>query len=255
MALQGDLAQMLCGLPIKIDSCKIAITQPTIQDICGYGEDNFFMAIKLLTETEEITKPVKQGNSQLGMLSDFQLLMVILNQDNALRESIQQFFNLIFPNYRCDFDNGSINFFIEEETKIVGQINPMNFSDLQRVLKELFLPSDLKDQENNYNPANKLAEEIAEKLKKGNAIRNQLKAEKGDGEEKSLLGTYLSILSIGLSMDIRILVQYTPFQLYDAFKRYTAKIADDFYQKITTTPLMDASKMKQPDSWMGAIYK
>ena len=55
-------------------------------------------------------------------------------------------------------------------------------------------------------------------------------------------------------MDINIFFNYTPFQLYDAFLRYQKKISYDFYQKVATTPLMDVSKMDEPDNWMDNIY-
>ena len=56
-------------------------------------------------------------------------------------------------------------------------------------------------------------------------------------------------------MDINILYNYTPFQLFDAYKRYQVKQAYDLYQKVATTPMMDTSKMTEPDNWLDNIYK
>ena len=48
-------------------------------------------------------------------------------------------------------------------------------------------------------------------------------------------------------MVINVFYNYTPFQLYDAFNRYFAKVQSDFYTKVSTTPLMDVSKMETPE--------
>ena len=66
-------------------------------------------------------------------------------------------------------------------------------------------------------------------------------------EKATLFGTYTSVLSVGMNLDINILYNYTPFQLYNLFSRYWKKINSDFYQKVSTTPMMDVSKMEEPD--------
>lgn len=252
MAIQGDLAQILSGMPIKVAGCNIAISQPSIQDICAFGEDTFFMGIQIFLHIENFVKPVKEGNSRLQMLSDFQVLIVILNEDNTTKQAIDDLFTIIFPNYIWRYDAGSINFHNEENGPIVGQLNPMNFETFQGCLKTLFLPQGADGQED-YNPANARAAEIAAKLRRGNEIRAQMKQEKNN-KNMSLFANYTSALAIGLSMDIHILFSYTPFQLYDAFTRYTKKMAFDLYQKVSTTPMMDTSKMDEPDNWIDSLY-
>lgn len=253
MAIQGDLAQILSGMAIPIPECNIIITQPTIRNICAFGEDNFFMGIQLFTETERITMPVREGNSRLAMLSDFQLLLVILEEDKQTKDAVQQFFELIFPTYRIRFDPGSVCFLKEDSERIVGQLNPMNVEAFQVMLQQLFLPYGSK-QEEDYKPVNEKAAEIAEKLKRGNRIRQQMKAEQ-EKSSSSVFGHYISILSVGLGMDINILFQYTPFQLYDSFIRYQYKLNNELYQRLITVPFADTSKITEPDSWMDNIYK
>lgn len=253
MAIQGDLAQILSGIPVKVQECNIVITQPSIKEICAFGEDNFFMAIQLFTKIENIVANTKEGNSRLAMLSDFQLLLIILDEDKNAKEALSNFFDLIFPDYRIRFDPGSICFLQGESERILGQINPMNFEFFQSMLKTLFIPYGSETEEE-YNPANSKAAAIAEKLKRGNQIRQQMKQEEAKSS-RSIFASYASILSIGLHIDINVIFQYTPFQLYDSFIRYQTKMAYDFYQKVATTPLMDVSKMKEPDYWMDDIYK
>lgn len=253
MAIKGDLAQIYAGCPVRIKECNIAITQPKIYDICAFGEDNFLMAVQTFTDTARIVSPVKEGNSQLAMLEDFQVLMVILDEDKDFQKNVKSFFEMIFPDYTVRFDPGSICFFTEEsENRIIGQINPMNFEIFEKILGEIFLPQGTKTSED-YNPANEIAAKIAEKLKKGNQLRQQMALEEGkDGG--SLFSNYISILSVGLAIPVQSLFNYTPFQLYDAFIRYTKKISFDMYQKVATTPMMDVSKMTEPDNWMDNLY-
>ena len=56
-------------------------------------------------------------------------------------------------------------------------------------------------------------------------------------------------------MDINIFYNYTLFQLYDSFLRYTTKIQYDFYMRVSTMPMMDTSEMKEPNNWLDDLYK
>ena len=78
--------------------------------------------------------------------------------------------------------------------------------------------------------------------------------DKNKKKANSIFGNYASALSIGLAIDINVIYNYTPFQLFDSIKRYTLKMAYDLYQKVATTPMMDVSKMDEPDNWMDGIY-
>ena len=63
-----------------------------------------------------------------------------------------------------------------------------------------------------------------------------------------------SVLSIGLGVSINMFYDYTPFQLNDAFIRYTSKMASDFYRRVSTMPFMDTSKMEAPEEWTRGLY-
>lgn len=252
MEIKGDLAQILSGMPILLPECKIAITQPKVKDVCAFGEDKFFDAVQLFVKLEDLMEPVKKANPQLMMLSGFHVLIAILPHQPGMKSDIEEFFQLILPTYVVEFAPGSINFRVEGETGIKGQLNPMNFEYFQDTLKSLFLPLGKQSEDEEYNPANDRAAEIAAKLKAGNQKRQQMRAK--EHPNQSVFGSYTSVLSVGLGMDINVLYNYTVFQLFDAFARYSAKIAYDFYQKIVTTPLMDASKMSEPLNWMEDIY-
>jgi hypothetical protein len=256
MAIKGDRAKFLSGLPILIPSCNVAMTQPKVRDICAFGEDDFFLSVNLFTEVDKYVEKIKMGNSQLSFYSDFQILMVILDQDISAKIAVLNLFELIFPDYKCELAPGSINFRNVEEEKLVGRLDPMNFEDFRDMLRMAFIPATGKEgADPQYNPADERAAEIAAKLKRGNDLRKQIQAKTNEGKApSSLFATYVSALSVGLSMDINIFFEYTPYQLYDSFLRYNKKSAYDLYQKVSTTPLMDTSKMEEPDMWIGDIY-
>lgn len=255
MAAKGVITGLyLSGQPVKIKECNIVITQPKIKDIVLFGEDEFLLGINILGHPERIVQQVKEGNSQLVSFSDFQLLLTILREEPTIKDSINKILELIFPEYRIEIEDVSIDFYItqEEEEFIGGRITPFNFEVFQNVINDLFEPSALSG-EIEYNPANSKAAEIAEKIKRGRERKQQMEGEK-EGPQ-SLFGRYASILSIGLQMDISVFYEYTPFQLYDSFLRYFAKVSSDFYTKVSTTPLMDVSSMETPEEWVRNLYK
>ena len=202
MAVKGERVGLyLSGQPVQIKSCNIAITQPKIKDIVVFGEDDFLISCNILGHTENITNQMREGNSQLNTFNDFQILLVVLREEKNLRQSILNFLQLICPNYEIQIRDASIDFIIKDEEKsfTVGQLQPFNFKDFQQILNDLFEPKTGND-EPEYNPANEKAAEIAEKIKKGRARKNQALNDK-EGEQ-SLFGRYCSILSIGMSLSI-----------------------------------------------------
>ncbi len=50
MAIQGDLAQILSGMPIRVAGCNIAVSQPTIREISAYGEMYFLGGLQIFVK-------------------------------------------------------------------------------------------------------------------------------------------------------------------------------------------------------------
>ena len=255
MAVQGDKVGLyLSGQPVLIPDCNIYITQPKIKDVVLFGEDEFLIVVNLLGHTENLVKQMKEGNPQLESISDFQLLLIVMREEPTINNSIKNFLELVFPDYKIKIEDASIDFYItqEEEEFIGGRVFAFNFEKFQQIINDLFEPKMNADDEPEYDPANDLAAEIAEKIKKGRERRKQAMA-KNEGPQ-SLFGRYTSILAIGMQMSISVFYDYTPFQLYDAFMRYFSKVSNDLYTKVSTTPLMDVSKMEQPEDWVRNLY-
>ena len=89
-------------------------------------------------------------------------------------------------------------------------------------------------------------------LKKRKEILNKKKGL--EDESPSLYGSYISVMSVGMGIDINVLFQYTPFQLYDLFNRYWKKNSSDFYLRVSTMPMMDTSGMEEPEPWTDNLY-
>ena len=254
--IKGDkrlVGLFLSGKPVLIKELNIALTPPKINDIVMFGEDDFLFATQLIVHTNEFIQQIKEGNSQLEIYSNFQLLMTIIRQDNTIEEIIINYLNFIFPDYKIVFKDTMIDFLIEidEQEKIVGRINPFNYDFMKDMIENLFTAQSLEE-EVEYNPVNDLAKQIADKIKEGRKKTKNLKAEQS--KDQSMYAQIISALSIGLQMDVNIFYNYTPFQLYDTYKRFFLKQSYDLYQRISTMPFLDASKMEVPEDWTKYIY-
>ena len=248
MILQGDQAALyLSGQDVPIQECNIIVHQPTIKQIVLFKESSFISAVQLFGNIDENIQKIRDNNPLIDEYSDFQLLMAMLNQSVDVKNNVSSFFELIFPRYTIEIRDTGINFYDGENR--VGVINPFNYLAFCETIDNLF---GLSSSEKKYNPANKKAKELADKFKKRAEI---LAKKKGKGEDSpSLFASYISILAIGMNIDINILFNYTPFQLYDTFTRYWKKVSSDFYQRVSTMPMMDTSKMEEPDSWTDNLY-
>lgn len=259
MGIKGskkNLGLILSGQPVLVSSANIYVTQPKIKDIVMFGEDDFFTAVQLLVDLTQFSEMIKKGNSDLAIYSDFQLLLMIISEDATVKNLVNKLFEILFPEYIVNITESTIDFSInqegEEKTIIIGRLYPFNYEEFQNTLSDLFIPKADNEREPDYNPANEAAQKIMEKIKWG---REKVHAQKTTSkEEHSIFADYCSILSIGMNMDINIFFNYTSFQLYDAYRRYFAKVASDFYMRISSMPMMDTSKMEVPPEWHRTLY-
>lgn len=249
MAIQGEfVGRYLTGADVFIKPCNIIVHQPTVKEILQTGEDGFLLALQLLIKTQEFFEDMREGNPELSSLSDFQLLLVMYSNDPKLKYDLNIFFELVFPLYDVELTETSIDFQEKESQRITGRVNPFNFMNLQVTLEELFIPYSQKKED--YNPGNAAAEAIAKKIKEGRAK----KAQQQNKPPQSLFGSFVSILAVGLQLDINILLSYTPFQLFDTFMRFERRQAEEHYLQIATVPFADTSSLEQPDSWVENLY-
>lgn len=252
MEYKGDVGLYLSGAQVPIKQCGFYITPPTIKQIAQFGEDDFLVGVKMMSADRMIMNKLKDAQPDLKNVDDFQLLMMLFNSDEQFKQQVINFMEFICPDYEVEVAKNSINFRQGDDNMVKGQINPFTFEYFSNILKELFWPPAKAEAE--YNPVNEKAEEIARKLEHGRAIANKDKGS-ASGEKGSLYAIYISVLSVGMCLDMNTLYQYTPFQLYDVFNRYTMKNQYDFYMKIKTTPMMSVEDMDEPEYWMSNMYR
>ena len=257
MEMQGDVGLYLSGQPVKIPSCGIYVVQPKIKDIVQFGEQDFLTITKLFSDVKVLVDSVKEGNSLLEEVPDFQIFIELLRDEKGqVRRYGDLLFQLCCPDMIVEYSAHSIDFKAEEKGVNVGMLNSFNYDDFARVIGELFLPQN-ENQENTYHidESNVQSKRLLEKIERNRERLAKATSQK-DGKI-SLFGLYCSVLSIGLGMDINRLYDYTPFQLYDAFKRYMAKYQRDRYESMLMVPFADTKKIQENpvDSWFENLYK
>ena len=255
---KGDIGLYLSGQQVKVPSCGIFLTQPKIKDIVMLSSESDFMTIvHLLAHPNQFASLIRQGKNGLDNVPDFQIIIEVLRQENTQYSALfDSFFELCLPQFQVRCSKHSIEF-VADNGNVVGMLNAFNYDEFSQIIRELFLPRQ-KEEDVDYkiNESDETSKRLLEKIKRNRAALAKQRAEK-DGSNISIFGLYISILSIGLGVDVNMFYGYTPFQLYDSFNRFLAKQARDKYEAMLTIPFADTSKLKENEvpSWLENLYK
>lgn len=240
-----DTLALMTGIDIPIPEIQVVIHQPTCKEIALAGRESYLLGAQCLC----IDKVVfSQGKSLLGDTTNFQIFMAIIS-DEQMKERQKDVLNalqLFFPSYSPKVLPRSLGLF-DKESKEMKIIDDSNFDILQAYIKDIICLSEDKD---DFNPKDKKAKEIAEKLKRGRQrIAAQKAAENGGGD---MFTQYLSVITVALSsMSLKDAMELTMFQLYDLVERYSMYNAWD----IDIRARMAGAKIdKEPDNWMKNIH-
>ena len=234
---------MMCGTDLPVPECQLIIHQPRIKEISLLGEQEFFIGAQCLTLNKSM---FVQDKEVLENINNFQIFMMVMNEKEAKdkRNATQQVLQLLLPSYKVLFTPRTLIFSQEGQNTIVDETN---FDFFQEVLKLVFCAKNGPMDQQSFNPENQKAREIAEKLMRGRA---RIAAEKG-GSNSSVLSQYLSILTIGTSMQLQNLMDLTMFQLYDLIERYDLYINWDIDLR---SRLAGGKPDKHPDNWMKNLH-
>ena len=157
--------------------------------------------------------------------------------------SLELVLSLLFPNYQLMV----MPTMLVLTKQVDGQkeqvlINNTNFEQFKGIIKSMFCLQTLGG--DGYNPANKTAEKIANKLRD----RHKKLSKKEEGSQSiDILGRYVSILALANHHTIPELMQYTVFQLFDQFRRFEKKYSYDTWFK---AKLAGAQNLQDVDSWL-----
>ena len=234
---------MMCGTDLPVPECQLIIHQPIIKEISLLGEQEFFIGAQCLTLNKSM---FVQDKEVLENINNFQIFMMVMNEKEAKdkRNATQQVLQLLLPSYKVLFTPRTLIFSQEGQNTIIDETN---FEFFQEVLKLVFCAKNGPMDQQSFNPENQKAREIAEKLMRGRA---RIAAEKG-GSNSSVLSQYLSILTIGTSMQLQNLMDLTMFQLYDLIERYDLYINWDIDLR---SRLAGGKPDKHPDNWMKNLH-
>ena len=235
---------LMCGTDYPVPECQLTIHQPRIKEISLIGESDFFTGIQCLCLNKSM---FVKDESLLENTNNFQIFMTIMAEKEAAdkKMAVQQVCTLLFPNDKVLFTPRSI-MVSKDGTSIL--IDETNFEFLQAAISSICcLKTGPMDQQV-FNPADKKAREIAEKLMRG---RQRVAAQKGE-TNTSVFSQYLSILTIGLgSMSLHDITNLTMYQLYDLVERYMLYVNWDMDVRCR---LAGGKPDSQPDNWMKNIH-
>ena len=237
---------LLSGKDIPFVGAQTAIHQPKLWELGMIGgEEKFLYGSQfLLFDKNSFLDPDKNG---LDDKSNFYIFMAIMNnpESSIHKQGARDLLTLLFPNDTILFDKDKI---ILQREDFTSCIQEENFDEFQYIIRTMFF-SDPNEEKTNYDPADKLASKIAEKIKKGKNKAAKSKNLDKD-EEMEFYSQYASILAVGLQKDINELMNYTIYQIKSEFKRFQAKTASDFYLKAKLAGAQDLEEVKD---WMSAI--
>lgn len=231
------------GVDIPIPELQTVVHQPNIIEISMIGETEFFIGIQILCINKSM---YIEDEALLSQTSNFELFITLMNEKTMAdkKTSVLQVLSLIFPTAKVIFTPRSmlLNF-----DGLNVTIDEGNFEILQQILQEMFCLG--KTDQSTFNPADKKAREIANKLMKSRQKVAAMKAQENNG---SMFGQYLSILVVGIgSMSLAECGKLTMYQLYDLVERYTLYINWDLDIK---SRLAGGKPDKPADNWMKNIH-
>ena len=235
---------LMCGTDYPVPECQLTIHQPRIKEISLIGENDFFTGIQCLCLNKSM---FVKDESLLSTTNNFQIFMTVMAEKEAAdkKAAVQQVCTLLFPQDKVLFTPRSMMISREGNSILIDETN---FEYLQQALSAICcLKTGPMDQQV-FNPADKKAKEIAEKLMRG---RQRVAAQKGE-TNVSVFSQYLSILTVGLnSMALQDLTDLTMYQLYDLVERYMLYVNWDMDVRCR---LAGGKPDSQPDNWMKNIH-
>lgn len=235
---------LMTGVDIPIVSLQTTLHQPTLLEISRIGDTDFFTGVQLLCLQKEDF--IKDG-ALASQTTNLQLLLRSLNEPSLAdkKDCVEQVLFMLFPLLKqVIILPGSILLNFGESTV---NINEENFDEVQQVLKRVFCLD--KRAEDDFNPANSKAAEIAKKLQRG---RKRIAAEKSAQDGGNALVKQISILTVGLqSMSLQDCCNLTFFQLQDLTERFQLYRAWDIDIR---AKLAGSTDNKSVDDWTKNIH-
>lgn len=234
--------------PIPFMGAHVSIHNPDLTEISMIGEASFQIGTRFLNFSKDMLS--EEDKSSLEDKTDFDIFMSIMRnreQKASFKNDVLMILTLLFPTFNIAFVDEGIRL-TNVETQTVTHINNENFLEFKDILNSMFDMHDVQNG-NGFNPADKRAAKIAEKLQRG---RQKVAQSKGqDSEKVSIFARYVSILAVGERKDKNELMHYTVYQLLDEFKRWQLENAFDINLRAR---LAGATNLEEAENWMDDIH-
>ena len=242
-----DELLLLSGQDVPYVSAGLQIHQPRIKEIAMVGEKNYYAGIGLLKLDKSFLEV--QDKAVLDNFSNFDIIMMMIQNSNPeiqiMKTNLLMVLAILFPRYTIALESKAIvlrEIIDNKPSEHENVINSENYGEFCFIVDQV---SGLSQghMEQNYNAKSKMAQRIAEKLKKG-----RQKAAKSKGETNtSIIARYVSILAVGQQKDMNFLMNYTLPQLFDEYQRYSLKTQFDMNIQMR---LAGAKDVESPKNWM-----
>jgi hypothetical protein len=204
-----DNLKLMSGVPIFLEEIGLSINQPRIKDIAVVGEVKFYQALSyFLINKQKLDITID--------ISDYDLFMKIINQDQSIQKDVSDIFILTIDGLDSIkfYDTFIIISAFEQECII----DEPKFLIIKEALIQIFCLGGSSESDD-LNPANKLAQEIAEKIRRR---RERLAGSKDGNKSDNIFGHLISILTIGSnSFSVEDCLNFTVYQIFNLIKRFT----------------------------------
>lgn len=235
------------GGDIPFVGARVNVHQPTLNEIGLMGESKFFVGVQFLLFDKNYLND--EDKRSLENRHEFDIFMEIIRSNNILnhyKENAIMLLSLLFPEHEIRLKKHEI-LLQHENIQLVSSITKDNFFEFQYIIRSMFGLDG--EEQNKYNPKDKIAARIAEKIRKG---KQKIAGKKGtDADDVSIFSNYISILSVGLHKDKNQLKEYTIYQIKDEFKRYQMWLNSDIYLR---AKMAGAEGMEEVEDWMGDMH-
>lgn len=213
-----DKFKVFAGAPLPLPSLGLEVHQPRLREIAEVGEAEYFSAASLFinSDKEEFKKTIVDEHFKevenvteddrrefafdldIEFAHDIDVFLYLVYSIESMRSSMTAFLYTIFPQVRgVEIGRKAIKLTIAGDREAL--IDNKVFPTLRDVVDEALLYRAEEDREEEYVPANALAESIAEKMRRAKERR---KVSSSSTSTESPLSDMASILatSDGLSI-------------------------------------------------------
>lgn len=209
---------LVTGIDIPVEAFGITIHQPRVREIAMLGEQNYFIALSIF----------RMNKKQLHIESPDVTNWMIFNESLAqkmegikdVRALLSNFLQLFFT---TKINIGPRSLIIQNKDQLIN-IEPEQFDDFQELIGIVGGASLLSGSKEEFNPANRLAAEIAEKMKKARA---RLAALQPQAKSKGFLARYIRAVAIATANSLSDVTEMTILQLNSLMQTYLAWEAYD----------------------------